>query len=462
MEKKKKGVVLAAPKSGSGKTFLTCALIQAITMLGEKVTSYKCGPDYIDPMFHRSVLGVEGANLDTFFMGEKGVTDIFYQNLEEDSYAVVEGVMGLFDGLGGTKEEGSTYHIAACIGLPVILILDAHGMGRSVLAELTGFLSMDKKHLISGVILNRVSDMFYPSLKKLIEQELSIKVFGYMREEKEIIFSSRHLGLMMPSEIKNIKGQIQKAAKSLSKTADIDEILSCAEKNVIYSSDEKTDSSFFQNFSVNVRKSEKTVLAVARDEAFCFYYRENLKLLEEKGFLLRYFSPIHDKHLPKDVKALLLGGGYPELYAKKLSQNSSIRNEIKEFINHNHPSLAECGGFMYLHDEIEVSDGISYPMAGVISGKCTYKNHLVRFGYISMTEKESIFLPKGEQICGHEFHYCDSSNNGIQVIAKKPTGSRTWECIHESKNHFWGFPHLYYPSNPHFIDYFKNIAEGGF
>ncbi|WP_443599045.1 cobyrinate a,c-diamide synthase, partial [Agathobacter sp.] len=328
--------MIAAPKSGSGKTMITCALLQLLKDSGKNVSSYKCGPDYIDPMFHQKVLGVPSKNLDTFFTDEKTTVQLFLDKRADGDFAVLEGVMGLYDGLGGIYEQGSSYHLAKVTQTPIILVVDAKGMGKSVLALIAGFLQYDEKHLIKGVVLNRMSKGYYDIIKPLIEKELSVKVVGYFQEQKDIALSSRHLGLVMPDELSDIKKQLNETAGRLKKTIDMDLLIDIAEE-----ADEIGDSGSADiyngknigncdqnDFSQN--KAMNTVnIAVAMDEAFCFYYEDNLRLLEKCGAKLQYFSPLHDTRLPKDCDAMLLGGGYPELYAKELSENVSMLNAIK-------------------------------------------------------------------------------------------------------------------------------------
>ena len=206
-------------------------------------------------------------------------------------------------------------------------------------------------------------------------------------------------------------------------------------------------------------------IAVAKDEAFCFYYRDNLRMLEHYGAELVFFSPLHDEKLPENIHGLLLGGGYPELYAKQLEENESMRKSIKEALEQQLPSLAECGGFMYLHDTLTDREGTTYQMAGVIPAECQYTGKLVRFGYVEvqlpqgLTEKGTAEMPEPEKIKAHEFHYCDSTANGEDCIATKPVTGRSWKCIHASDDHFWGFPHLYYPSDPKFVEWFLERTE---
>ena len=494
--------MIAAPKSGSGKTMITCALLQLLKDSGKNVLSYKCGPDYIDPMFHKKVLGVPSKNLDTFFTDEKTTVQLFLDERADGDFAVLEGVMGLYDGLGGIYEQGSSYHLAKVTQTPIILVVDAKGMGKSVLALIAGFLQYDTHHLIKGVLLNRMSKGYYDIIKPLIEKELSVKVVGYFPEQKDIGLSSRHLGLVMPDELSDIKKQLNETADRLKKTIDMDLFMDiAAEADEIGDSgnadvyNEKSIDNCAQNKFTKIIKSDcetqyqttkttnteqmqiqnqnnKVNIAVAMDEAFCFYYEDNLRLLEKCGAKLQYFSPLHDISLPKDCDALLLGGGYPELYTKEMSENVSMRESIKKAFRAGLPTVAECGGFMYLHKYIhdicddtdeqnkadvqnntDTQNDVSVSqLVGALDGGCHFKGKLVRFGYIELAEKHNNFLPPNEKIKAHEFHYYDSTDNGADCIATKPATGRSYDCVISHDNYWLGFPHLYYPSNPHFAE----------
>ena len=448
-------IMIAAPGSGSGKTTITCALLKALKNRGEQVVSYKCGPDYIDPMFHKQVIGIPSKNLDTFFSDEDVTRELFLKNRTEKDFAVMEGVMGLFDGLGGIKEEGSSYHLAKVTETPIVLVIDAKGMGRSVIPMIAGFLAYDKEHLIQGVILNRMSKSYYEIIKPPIEEELRIRVLGYFPDEKDINLESRHLGLVMPNESEDIQKRLQVMSKRFEKTVDVEEIEHIAEqaKELLLAQ---------KPLNINGcsdKECSRPVIAVAKDEAFCFYYEDNLLMLQENGAKITYFSPLHDTKLPDCCDALLIGGGYPELYAGELSRNVNMRNAIKQAIDTGMPIVAECGGFMYLHESITDKDGISHPMVGVIPATCSYKGKLVRFGYVEIQENKSCFLPEGQLIKGHEFHYFDSTDNGDCCTAQKPTTGREYSCVMEGDNYWMGFPHLYYPSNPFFAESFVKKAE---
>ncbi len=488
-------VMIAAPKSGSGKTMITCALLKALKDRGEKVVSFKCGPDYIDPMFHEKAMGISSGNLDTFFTDREETRRLFMDEAGEAGVAVLEGVMGVFDGLGGVREEGSSSHLAQVTGTPIILVADVRGMGRSVIPLLSGFLAYDRERLIRGVILNRMSEGYFAIIKPLIEDELGIPVLGYFPERKELGIESRHLGLVMPDEMRDIREKLEAAAIQLERTVSVDRIVEIARGG--NGLDEEPESRIAEiarggngldeepergpgdrqergpedpgsgTGGRNGRKPAggesgcgrgrqravrpKPVIGVARDEAFCFYYRENLRMLEEYGAELIWFSPIRDKRVPDKCRGLLLGGGYPELYAGKLSENQGMRDSVRQAVKKGMPVVAECGGFMYLHQELVDRDGVRFAMAGALPAACFYTGRPVRFGYIEIEEKRSIFLPEGERIKGHEFHYYDSTDNGSSAVAIKPVTGKTYSCVVESENCWMGFPHLYYPSNGGFV-----------
>ncbi len=439
-------IMIAAAKSGSGKTLLTCALLQALKDRGIVPSAFKCGPDYIDPMFHRKVIGVPSRNLDTFFSDQEPLQALFLR--EKSEFSIIEGVMGLYDGLGGIREEGSAYHLAACLRTPILLVLDAHGMGRSLLPMIAGFLHYDTEHLIAGVILNRVTKGFYETIKPVLEAELSVPVFGYFPEQREIRLESRHLGLKMPEEIAELKEQVKKAAVVLEETVSIDRILETAERAQALNAGK---------FMVK-KVTDSIKIGIARDAAFCFYYEDNLWMLRQAGAELIPFSPLHDRELPEGIAGILLGGGYPELYAKQLAENKSMKQAIREAIAGGMPSIAECGGFMYLHEKLVEQDGAEYQMCGVIPGICRNAGKLVRFGYLELQEKKPHFLSAQQIIKGHEFHYYDSSANGTDCIAVKPVSQKNWECVHAQGNFWWGYPHLYYPSSPNYVTHFLERA----
>lgn len=450
----KKGarIMIAAPQSGSGKTLITCALLQALKEKNYYLESFKCGPDYIDPMFHKTVLGISSRNLDPFFTEDSITRMLLAKGQDSRDLAVIEGVMGLYDGLGGIREEASSYALAKATNTPIILTVNARGMGRSLLALLSGFLQYDTAHLIKGVILNQTPSSFASVLAKEIEETFHIPVVASFPVRDDVRIESRHLGLVMPYELEDIQSRLKIASQVLCENANIEQILESAKSAPKLEYDVESD--------IKHKITEKTIrIGVARDEAFCFYYEDNLDLLKSLGAKLIFFSPLHDDTLPKDLDGILFGGGYPELYLKELEENESMRNSVKSAIENKMPSLAECGGFMYLHDTIFDSEKKPYKMAGVIHAGCMKKERLVRFGYLTLNSKTDSFLKKGETIRGHEFHYYDSEDNGECAIAKKPVGTKSWECVHAGSDHWWGFAHLSYYSNPKFAEKFAEACR---
>lgn len=451
-------IVVSAPKSGSGKTLITIALIKALSMAGKKVCAFKCGPDYIDPMFHRNILGVPSRNLDLFFTDEETTKAIFCGS-SKGEISIVEGVMGFYDGLGGIREEASTSHLARVLKAPVVLVIDGKGMSRSVLAEIAGFLSMDEEKSIKAVILNNTSQSIFESLKPEIENRFGIVAAGYFPHQKELSIESRYLGLTLPQEIQDIQKMAEKAALELTKTVDLEALVKLAEAAEDLEYDEKKAPWLF---GIDKAAGEKVKIAVAKDDAFCFYYQDNLELLEHFGAEIVEFSPLKDSELPQEVSGILLGGGYPELFVEGLEKNRSMRKSILENMKKGIPVLAECGGFMYLHETIQTAGKKSYRMAGAVKGSCSFTGKLVRFGYAAFSEKtggESGFGTFLKPVKGHEFHYFDSTSNGSSCVAEKPVSGKVWDCAHVLQNSWLGFAHLYYGSNPEFAKRFVEFCR---
>ena len=458
MSKKINRIMFAAPSSGSGKTMITCGFLNLLKKRKLDVTSYKCGPDYIDPMFHRTVLGIYGGNLDTFFCPEGAVRDVLSGCDKE--YAVVEGVMGVYDGLGGLEIEASSYDVAVHTDTPVILIVDARGAGRTILSIIKGVLADDTAGLIKGIILNRTTGRFYERLGPFLNAGLSdagyeTRVCGYLPVIREAAIDSRHLGLVMPDEIEGIHKKIDLISETLEETVDIKKILSIMDSapDICDNTKDETNDAA-EIIAGNGDVLERSVrIAVAKDEAFCFYYRENLDLLEKMGAELVFFSPIHDEKLPEDIDGICIGGGYPELHLNRLSENRVMLKSVRKAIAGGLPSLAECGGFMYLHDAIEDREGRAYDMAGVVHGKCVWTGELKRFGYVTISSDGFT-----DGMRGHEFHRYMSTADGSDVLVKKAGGTDEYRSMYVTKDHVWGFPHLYYMSKPEFVSAFLDRA----
>lgn len=442
--------LLAAMKSGSGKTTITCGMIRALQNRGLKVASMKCGPDYIDPMFHRRTLGIKAGNIDTFFTDEKTTRFLLNRHTRNADITVIEGVMGYYDGVGGVTSKASSYEVATVTKTPVILVVDAKGASVTLAAVIKGIVDFKEDSNIEGIILNRISSGYYDRIKSVIEDEVGVRVIGYMPEMEELKVPSRHLGLVAPEEIYAFDSWISNVAEMLEQYIDVEAVLDIAGYGADYGDDasgnvlvsEKTD---IYEIECIPKFSRKYRMAVARDEAFSFYYKENLELLEDMGAELVEFSPMHDTFLPEEIDAVILGGGYPELYAKELSENQSMKNSILEAINSGIAIAAECGGFMYLMKELEDIDGKSYPMVGYFEGKAFNAGKLTRFGYIELRDLSNKSF--AGSIKAHEFHKWDTNVNGNCLTAFKPATNANYECMHFDEKMMAGYPHLYYYSN---------------
>ena len=437
-------LLFAAPSSGSGKTTVVCGLLRALKNRGKAVRAFKCGPDFIDPLFHETVVGVPSGTLDLFFPPADQLRQLFCRHAAGAEISLVEGVMGYYDGLGAATDRASSYEAAKALDAPVILVVDSRGQSLSALATLEGFLRFRPDSRIRGVIFNRMSEGVYAALRPEAEK-LGVKPLGYVPKVPELMIESRHLGLVTPGEIEDLGQKLDALAALLEKTVDMDGLLTLAGSAPALDAPPVPP----------IPSMPRTKIAVARDEAFCFLYRDNLDLLEDCGAELLFFSPLRDAALPEGAQGLILPGGYPELYAKALSENESMLRSVREAIEGGLPCLAECGGFLYLHRELEDMAGRQWPMVGVLDARAYRTNRLGRFGYITLTPKgNTAFLPAGESIRGHEFHYFESESCGDALRAQKPAGSRAWDCCHSRGNLLMGFPHLYYPSDPQLIERF--------
>ena len=448
MEKEKvlPRVLLCAPKSGSGKTLITCALLRALVKKGFYPCAFKCGPDFIDPMFHKSVLSVPSRNLDLYMAGEEGVRKSLIEGSKGCDIGIIEGVMGFYDGLGAEEGLGSSYDLCVRTGTNAILIVDAKGMSKSVIAMIKGYLEYGSNRVIKGVILNRVSAALVSELSTLIKRELGIPVIAALPVLKDGILESRHLGLVLPSEVPMLLSRVDSVSDELLKSLDMDGFMQIAnETGPLNAPEEKP----YPQFDVTV--------GVARDEAFCFYYEENLELLEKMGARIKFFSPIHDRKIP-EVSRLIIGGGYPELYAKELSENVSMRDSIKKAADLGMPILAECGGFLYLQEKLKDKEGGEYDMVGALSGSSFMTDKLSHFGYVSVSRAlDNPYLTEQDRVRGHEFHYYDTTDNGEAATVTKLSSGRSWSGYQSKGNVFAGFAHLYYPSCRKVIERFLGM-----
>ncbi|NBJ16414.1 MAG: cobyrinate a,c-diamide synthase [Dehalobacter sp. 4CP] len=432
-------IMFAAAGSSSGKTTITCAVLQALLEQGVNPAAFKCGPDYIDPMFHTEVIGTKSRNLDLFMLSEEVCRYLLVKNSEQSQIAVLEGVMGYYDGLGIGSTVASSYHLAAVTQTPVILIVNCAGSAISIAALIQGFCHFRPDNGIKGVILNNLTPSLYPQYKEMIEKETDIQVVGYFPKLKECALESRHLGLITASEVEDLQQKMKLLAIQARESIDLKQLLRIAGR-----------AAEIDYHEAGIERISAVKVAVARDKAFCFYYQDSLDLLETLGAELQYFSPLDDQAVP-ECDGLILGGGYPELYTGQLAGNTSMLASIRHVLSNNTPCIAECGGFMYLLERIADKDGKPYPMAGYLEGDAVLTDKLNRFGYITLTaQKDNLLCDKGGKINAHEFHYSDSTANGGGFTAVNSSGSRTWDCIHADENLVAGYPHLHLWGNSEF------------
>lgn len=426
-----KRIIIGGTNSGCGKTTVTCAVLQAFVNRKMRVASFKCGPDYIDPMFHEKIIGTSAFNLDSFFCDDNTLKYLLCENGESADISVIEGVMGFYDGANG---RGSAYSVSEITETPAVIVIDCKGMSDSIGAVMKGFLEYKKPNDIIGFIFNRLPEMLADKAESLC-RELGTEYFGYM-PVNDITFESRHLGLVTADEISDLKSKMQRLGELAEKNIKLDKLIEAAEKPV-------------PSFEIPslIHIDEHPVIAVAKDSAFCFIYADNISLLEKLGCKIEYFSPLDDKNIPEDADGIILCGGYPELYAEKLAQNKDMLENIRSSILSGVPTIAECGGFMYLHSTMEDSGGNEHKLVGVIDGKAYKTPKLRRFGYVKMTaEIDALLCKKGEAFPAHEFHYFDSTSCGEAFTAEKTDG-RNWKCVHANESLYAGFPHLYFYAN---------------
>ena len=429
--------LLAAPRSGSGKTTMTCALLMALKRRGCAPCAFKSGPDYIDPMFHRAVLGVESRNLDLFFSAPETVRTLYAKGAAGHGAAVCEGAMGFYDGLGGVSDRASAWHLADTLGLPVLLVVEPKGQSLTLAAELKGLDSFRTPSHIAGILLNNCTARMHALLAPMLEEETGLPVLGFLPKLPEAVIGSRHLGLYTAAEVENLQQKLALLADAAEEHIDWPRLLALCEKEP-------------PALPVQPETPPARVrIAVAQDEAFCFTYAETLEAFRDAGAEVVFFSPLRDTALPENIGGLYLPGGYPELHARELSENTSLLREIKQKIESGLPTAAECGGFLYLGQSLTDAEGQSWPMAGVLPGEAKDAGRLVRFGYAALSaDSDSMLFRAGESFPIHEFHHWDSTVNGVALAAKKPVGGAEWRCGSVNEHFYAGFPHLYWAGTP--------------
>lgn len=448
-------VMISATASNCGKTTIVSGLLRCLKRRGVDVISYKCGPDYIDPMFHRSVIGNPSRNLDLYFSTEPQIKTLLAESSTGKQLALMEGAMGFYDGIGNDcSTQASAYHVAHATDTPVILIVDGRGVSLTIAAVIKGMMEFREGNNIKGVIINRCSKMMCSFLGPMIERECGVKVVGHVVTDPEFTLESRHLGLVTAGEVEGLQEKIDHIADSLEQSIDFEALMQIAE-----SADPIEYEPSEVNPVVDTSDGKQPVIAVANDDAFCFYYEESLETLRRLGARIVEFSPISDEAIPEEADACYFGGGYPELHLEELSSNKTMIDSVVKAHEAGMPIFAECGGFLYLKQSMEDPDGKSWPMTGILPGNAWYTGKLMRFGYVELEARESgMGFEVGNKVRAHEFHYYDSEFNGQAMHAQKPLSKRSWDCCIAEPNLFAGFPHLYLPSCMEFASRFVEAA----
>jgi cobyrinic acid a,c-diamide synthase len=439
--------LIGGTTSGSGKTTITLGILAALAARGLAVQPFKCGPDFIDPSLHRMVTGRISSNLDLRMCGEDFCRNTFNQRLSGQDgsvVGVVEGVMGLFDG-----NLSSSAALATALALPVVLVIDSRSAAESVAAVLKGFELYDPSVQIKGVIFNRVgSERHIELIRGAVEKSCQARILGFFPRDSRFEIPDRHLGLHMGEESPLDGIQLAGLVAAIEKHIDLDTLLSLGTSRVTNQVD-----------SPLKLRATSLKLAVARDLPFCFYYEDNLAILEKAGFELLMFSPLHDQRLPEGMDALYLGGGYPELYASALSRNVTMRTAIADWAKDGGVVHAECGGFMYLCEELIDLDGKAHAMAGVFPATVRMQSRLSRLGYRQpRLAMDCLWGKKGEALHGHEFHYSVIERMGpdVETIYQLEDGRTEGFKV---GNAVGGYIHLHFGQTERNVDAFYNYVK---
>ena len=439
-------LLLAGIGSGCGKTTVTTALLRALQRRGVPLAAFKCGPDYIDPMFHTEALGVPSRNLDLFFVDENEVRGQLARHIPANGVGIIEGVMGFYDGVSGNTDTASAAHLARATDTPAVLIVRPRGQSLSLAAEIKGFRDF-APNTLAGVILNGVSAVMY-SFYRAIAEQAGLRVYGFLPPVPQAEIPDRHLGLVTAAEIGDLSDKLDRLADAAEQGLDLDGLLALA----------RTAPPLADQSAPLIPAVDKPVrIAVARDKAFCFYYADNFDILRAFGAELVPFSPLADEKLPEGIDGLYLGGGYPELHAAQLAENHTMLARIRAAVLGGLPTIAECGGFLYLHRTLDDA-----AMAGVLDADAHLTKKMQPIGYVTLTaRRDNLLCRAGERIRAHEFHYAVSSDAGRDFDAQKPNG-RAWACVHATETLYAGFPHLYFRANPAFAEHFvRRCAQKG-
>lgn len=439
-------ILIAGTHSGVGKTTVSLALMAAYRAQGRRVQPFKAGPDFIDPGHHRLACGRDSRNLDGWMLGAELNQKIFFEASQDAEIAIIEGMMGLFDGASPVSERGSTAEIAKQVDAPVLLVVDGSAMARSAAAMVAGYAKFDPYLEFLGVLFNRVrSESHFHLLQESVESALEIPVVGYLQPNDDIAISDRHLGLRTAIENESPKlyetlGQMAQETVNLSLIEDL------ARKN-----DEQGGQDNGGSISEKTPEIEPVKIGVAYDPAFCFYYQDNLELLRAAGGEIIWFSPMTDSALP-NVDLVYLGGGYPELYAETLEKNEEMRKSIRKFADDNGVIFAECGGMMYLTQAITDFEGHRFEMVGIFSGTVSMSRKILTLGYRETEiQKTCILGETGTKVRGHEFHYSSFSPKGQTNYACQWSDAQSVKTGNDglTKNNVLAlYTHLHFGSQP--------------
>lgn len=415
-----KKILIAGTNSGVGKTTISLGIMQALTKRGLKVQPYKVGPDYIDPSYHTFITGRDSRNLDSYMLEDEKIKYIVNKASKDADISVVEGVMGLYDGFGIDLNACTSSYTSKILKAPVILVINGKAMSSSAAAMVLGYKELDKDVNIKGVIVNNVkTKTHYELIKEAIQKYCNVEVLGYFPPNEKFSIESRHLGLIPSVEMESLKEKFSNLGNEIEKYINVDRIIEIAESDLVESSFDL----------ITLPKFENKKVAIAYDKAFNFYYKENLELLEQMGVEIIKFSPLNDEHVP-ETDCIYIGGGFPEIFAKELHLNESMRLSIKNAHKKNIPIYAECGGLMYLGEKLKDSDGKIYDMVGIFKGTSEMTSSLRRFGYCDGIAKvDTILSYEGETIKGHEFHH--SVFNSDEECAYKMIKKRGNKVIDE-------------------------------
>ncbi|USG64528.1 cobyrinate a,c-diamide synthase [Brevibacillus ruminantium] len=464
-------LVIAGTGSGAGKTTVTIGLMAALKRRGHVVQGFKCGPDYIDPTYHTAVTGRVSRNLDSWMLDHHTMKEIFARGSNGSDIAIIEGVMGMYDGKDPTNDKGSTAEISILTKTPVLLVINAQSMARSAAAIVKGFQMLNQQARIVGVIANKVgSEGHYKIVKTAIEQECGVPVVGYLKRESDLEIPERHLGLVPSVERGELNPLFERLAELIADTVDLDQIWELAKTEPL-----SVEPRMFAAVPLGeaghppseAAGEDLVKIAVAKDPAFHFYYPENFELLQAYGAKLLFFSPLAGEPVPEDADGLYIGGGFPEEFAAELSRNEAVLASFRKAIRSGLPTLAECGGFMYLTEAIETTDGSSYPMVGLIKGKVTMQKRLAALGYREITGTANNFLlGSDEQAKGHEFHYSIFAADSELPCAYQTKGMRGSKSEgYAQDNLVAGYTHLHFASNPglakRWVERCREVKAGG-